>query len=139
MTDLTAEEYKSCRDLFLENVRAMERNEIYALGAIGAVMVYAISASDPWVAIPSSLIPLAIAVIGRMRYLGFGITAKALNSYLEQVEKEQDGIGWICFQRGTDAGGYLRQSRFLLWRVLVMAACTFALLITLRASIDLWN
>jgi len=136
MTDLLAEEYKGCRDLFLENVRAMERNEIYSLGAIGAVMVYAVSATDPRIAIPSSLIPLAISVIGKMRYIGFGITAGSLNSYIQKLEAEHDDIGWTTFQRANATGSYLRKSRFLLWRWLFWGSAVFAVLVISQALIS---
>ena len=127
---LRPEEYKRCWDLFIENIKAVERNEIYAVGAIAAVMGFSLSSHEPLVSIGSSLVAILIAYLGRMRYVGFGIIAGALNAYIQETEQQARIIGWVTYQRQADVGGHLRRMRFLLWKVLLASTTAFALFVT---------
>jgi hypothetical protein len=56
---LLVEEYKSCRDLIKTNIEIIEKSEVYAVGAVGAIAVFSLSSSVPIVATVSAWIPLA--------------------------------------------------------------------------------
>lgn len=133
MADLASEEYQSCRNLFLENVRAIERNEIYCIGASAVVIVFALAQQALATALPAAFVPLFVNILGRMRFIGFGIIASTLNDYLQKLEEADASIGWVSFQRGQQAGGPLQRSRFLLWRMLIGLSAVFPIVVILQA------
>lgn len=127
--EFNREEYVQCWGLLLENIRAIERNELYSIGAIAGVMAFSISLKNPMLAMASSAITLFISYLGRMRYFGFGVTAGALNEYILSVEGSADRVGWVGFQRSREVGKRLRDMRFFLWKVIILVSWTFVALL----------
>jgi hypothetical protein len=96
---LGAEEYQHCRELMLENIRAMDRNEIYTLGAVAVTTGFSLSSTSDAVAFGSAFIPLALTWIARLRYIGLGNFVRSINDYLREMEFLNPSIGWTTFQR----------------------------------------
>jgi len=137
-TDLSVEEYNHCRELLLENVRAMDRNEVYTLGAVGATVVFSLAATNAVVAAASAAIPLALSIVARLRYRSIGIMTRVLNSYVAQLEKANPSIGWTTFHRKRKAGVSLRENRVMLWQWLMWGSAAFLVFRLLSVSYDLW-
>ena len=127
--ELRLEDYKCAWELFLENVRAVERNETYAIGAVAVVMSFSIASKDPVFAVGSSVLTLLIAYIGRIRYVGLGIIAREINNYLLLVEQRMGVEGWQTFRRSTEVGNRLRKGRLFLWNALFCALAAFIVLV----------
>jgi|tagenome__1003787_1003787.scaffolds.fasta_scaffold20988451_7 hypothetical protein len=123
--DLSAEEYRHCRELLLENVRSMDRNEIYTLGAVAVTMVFSLTATNPAVAIGSAMIPLALSYMARLRYMGIGIMTRTLNTFMVRMVKANPSISWTTFERSAKAGKFLRENRVFFWYVLMGGSAVF--------------
>ena len=123
--DLSAEEYAHTRQLIIENIRSMDRNEVYTLGAVALTMAFSLSASRADIAIGSAVIPLALTYVARLRYLGIGIMIRTLNDFTRRKEQLNSSISWTTFQREVGAGRELRRNRFLFWRALLIGSAAF--------------
>ena len=117
---LAIEEYKSCRDLIAKNIDIIEKNEVYGVGAAGAVAVFSLSATDRTVCLVGSYLPLAISVVGLVRYFGIDRTIHKINNYLEGVEARYEGVlGWTRSYRSANKVRWLKGSRYLIWTILI--------------------
>lgn len=133
---LLIEEYKSCRDLIAKNIDIMEKTEVYAVGAGAAV--FAFSASSPvWVvAFGSALIPLVIAGLGYLRFVGLDDTINKINDYLVTLEKKYKTINWTTFYRKANQKKTLKKTRQSFWGVFAAVSFFFALFMAIAAPLS---
>lgn len=117
---LLIEEYKSCRELIKTNIEIIEKSEIYAVGAVGAIAVFSISSSIEVVAKVSAWIPLAIALLGLVRFIGVDSTIDKINNYLVQVETQHPKLQWTSFYRASNKHKLLKKTRYAIWVVLII-------------------
>src|SRR6266481_5258942 len=96
---LLVEEYKSCRDLIAKNIDIIEKTEVYAVGASAAIIVFSLSATIRTVGVVSAWLPLVIAVLGFVRFLGLDDTIDKINNHLINLEGKYDSINWTTFYR----------------------------------------
>lgn len=116
---LLIEEYKSCRDLIKTNIEIIEKSEVYAVGAVGAIVVFSISSSVEMVAKVSAWIPSIIAGLGLVRFYGVDSTIDKINSYLVTIETTYPEIQWTTFYRTHNKRKVLKGTRYAIWIVLL--------------------
>jgi hypothetical protein len=116
---LLVEEYKSCRDLIQTNIEIIEKSEVYAVGAVGAIAVFSLSSSVEMVAKVTSWIPLIIACLGIVRFYGVDSTIDKINNYLVTVEASHPEINWTTFYREHNKRKILKSTRYAIWIILI--------------------
>lgn len=123
---LAVEEYKSCRDLIAKNIEIIEKNEVYAVGSSAAVAVFSISQHDRLVCLAASYLPLAISILGFLRFFGVDQTIRKINNYLVTVERRHEALmGWTQFYRAANKLKWLKWSRYLIWGILFFLSVVF--------------
>ncbi len=116
---LKIEEYKFCKQQIMENIKIMNQIEIYVIGAIAAVYVFAIAQRDIAVATSAVAIASLIALLGAVRVRALDQTIRVLNDYVQKIEKNELDIGWTSFYR-QKRSRYMNWSRIVLWVSLVL-------------------
>jgi hypothetical protein len=123
---LLIEEYKSCRDLIAKNIDIIEKTEFYAVGSSAAVAVFSISQTERLICLTASYLPLAIAILGLLRFLGIDSTIRKINNYLIDVEKRyKSQIGWTHSYRAQNTFKSLKYSRYAIWIILLGLSVIF--------------
>jgi hypothetical protein len=122
------EEYKSCRQQILEDIKWMDQLEIYCFGAVAAVYVFVFTQTQPVLIRVLMLIPLAIAMAGAMRTLALDKTIGILNDYLEQIEKKHPEIGFTTYYR-ANRSAVMKASRYMVWGFLPIVTLVFGLVV----------
>jgi hypothetical protein len=122
---LLLEEYKSCRDLLKTNIDIMEKSEIFVVGAAAAAAAFCLSSKNETVVLLSSYLPLALSVLGLIRFLGLNSVIGTINNYIEGVEKNHKAINWTTYYRNK-RGRMLFLSRWAFWILLVGGSLAFA-------------
>jgi hypothetical protein len=123
---LLIEEYKSCRDLIARNIDIIERTEVYAVGAAAASATFSLAATDSLLSDATCWIPLAISLLGLIRYIGIDSTIHKINNYLEEVERKYPLLGWTRSYRKQNKWKILKATRYVIWGVSVAASIGFA-------------
>lgn len=122
---LIIEEYKSCRELIGRNIEIIEKNEVFVVGACGAVFIYSLSASSHQVATLTSWLPVIISILGYIRYYGLDKTISFINDYLMALERGYPSLGWTGFYRFKNQDRILKRTRQLFWIVLFVICVVF--------------
>jgi hypothetical protein len=118
-------EYEYCRNLLLQYVQSIDRNEIYTLSAVAITMGFSLSSTNRTVAIGSSLVPAALVTLAYLRYRGIAKMCGTITEFLIAREKDNPSINWSTHQRTTSAGTELRISRKRLWWGLTIGCFAF--------------
>ncbi len=110
---LGVEEYKSCRDLISKNIDIVEKTEVYAIGAAAASAAFCLThLKDTVVRDASAILPLAVSVVGLLRYVGVDRTISKINRYLRLVElRHKRHIGWSRYYKRVNKIKWLKGSR----------------------------
>ena len=134
---LAIEEYKSLRSLIEKNIDIMEKNEVYALGAAGALFVFSISATSRPVALAAAWTPLLIAFVGWLRFLGLDKAIDITNDYFLYKEIQYGEIEWVSWykRQNIETGKILKRSRILFWIVFKIACIGFGGFMTAKAPL----
>jgi hypothetical protein len=133
---LLVEEYKSCRDLIIKNIDIIEKTEVYAVGASAAIFVFSLSATARTVGVLSAWLPLVIAILGFMRFLGLDDTIDKINNHLVNLEKKHKSINWTTFYREHNKKKFLKKTRYSIWFLLMIVSTGFGVYMTLEAPIS---
>jgi hypothetical protein len=127
---LLIEEYKSCRDLIGKNIDIIEKTEVYAAGAAGAVALFSLSATQWIVAATSSWLPFVISILGVLRFMGIDGTIDKINNYLVSVEKRYPKLNWTSSYREQNQYKVLKKSRYGFWVILALFGLALGILTT---------
>jgi hypothetical protein len=121
---LILEEYKSCRQQIIENIRWMDQLEIYSVGAVAAVYVFIFTQTKPILIELLSFIPPFIVLAGALRTAAIDRTIGVLNNYIVEVEKKNPEIGFTRFYR-QHRSWVMKSSRYTVWGVLLVLTFGF--------------
>jgi hypothetical protein len=127
---LQIEEYKICKQQILDNIKSMDQLEIYSVGAIAAVFVFALSQTHAVVITFAIALSFLIASLGFVRFAALDKMIGILNDYVQTVEESTKEIGWTKYYR-TKRTQYMKWSRYIVWAVLLGVTTSF-LIIVLR-------
>lgn len=133
---LLVEEYKSCRDLIKTNIDIIEKSEVYAVGAAAAAAVYCLSSTTELVQKAACWLPLVIAIIGGLRFVGIDATISKINNYLVSIEKMYPEIGWTRSYRLQNEWKVLKLSRYSIWLILADCGMSFGLYVWRNAPLS---
>jgi hypothetical protein len=133
---LLVEEYKSCRDLIAKNIDIMEKTEVYAVGASAAIIVFSLSATVRAVGVVSAWLPLVIAILGFVRFLGLDDTIDKINNHLIELERKYASINWTTFYREHNKKKVLKKTRYGIWFALMIVSLVFAFYMTFEAPVS---
>lgn len=125
---LRTEEYKVCKQQILENIKAMDQLEIYSVGAIAGVFVFALSQSDKNIVVLAVMLACLIALLGFLRFWALDSTIGVLNDYVQGLEKQIEKIGWTTFYREKRTT-FMSWSRWIVWCVLLFLTFSFQLIV----------
>ena len=118
-------EYEYLRNLMLEYVRSIDRNEIYTLGAAAVTMGFSLSSTNQAIAIGSALIPFVLILLAYSRYRGIATMCGTITDFMLERERVNRSIIWSSYQREVGAGSSLRKNRMLLWKALIAGSAIF--------------
>ncbi len=125
---LALEEYKSCRQQILEDIKWMDQLEIYAVGAVAAVYVFIFTQTRPVLIELLSLIPPFIVLAGALRTSALDKTIGVLNDYLARQEEQYPEIGFTTYYR-ANRSPIMKTSRYIVWGVLLFLSIGFELIV----------
>ncbi|WP_047310070.1 hypothetical protein [Rhodopseudomonas palustris] len=112
---LKQEEYKICKQQVLENIKAMDQLEVYAVGAIAAIFVFALTQTERLIVVLAISTAFMVVVYGFVRFKALDHVIGVLNDYVEKLEDDSsNSIGWTKYYRGNRSP-YMRHSRHLVW------------------------
>jgi hypothetical protein len=117
--DLSLEDFKSCRELLVENIRIMERNETAVVAAVGATITFGVASADPLFTAHLVILP-TIIVLGYLRFLGLRHVIHLADEFTLKIEANLP-IGWATYYRAKSTG-LLGRSRHAFWGVLALLA-----------------
>ena|SRR5712692_1870363 len=121
------EEYKFCKEHILENIRWMDKLEVYVVGAVAAVYVFIFSQTGAILAEFLSLIPFTIVLLGALRTIAIDQTIRVLNNYIEDIETKNPEIGFTGYYR-TSRSFAMKSSRYAVWGMLLVLTLFFQIL-----------
>ena len=124
--DLVIEEYRACRDLIGRNIEIIERNEVYVVGACAVVFVFSIDKGDNLLTLITAFLPLALALIGRKRYIALDETISTINKYLIIQETRYGAISYSSYYEGHKKRHNLGNACRSVWTILIWASLIFA-------------
>ena len=124
---LETSEYEYCRNLMLQYVQSIDRNEIYTLGAVAVTIGFSLSSTNPAVAIGSAIVPPVLILLSYWRYRGIASMCHAITEFMLRREDGNPSIEWSSYQRSTQAGTELRVTRKRLWWALTVGCIAFLL------------
>jgi hypothetical protein len=123
-------DYEFCQKLLIENISIIERMEIYATGAIAATIVFSASTEGTSLAYVSSLVPILIALIGCLRWIGLSTTISTIGDYLAKYDETLANGGWTKYYRDNKKTwrktSILKLSRHAIWVILLLVSVGFA-------------
>ncbi|MEA2991111.1 MAG: hypothetical protein QOD40_31 [Alphaproteobacteria bacterium] len=115
---LLLEEYKSCRMQILENIKWMDKLEVYTAGGIAAIYVFMFTLKKSefvtWVA----MVPFILSLAAMLRSLAIDRTIKVINDYLVHLESKYPEIGFTTFYR-RNRFPMMKFSRQYVWILLI--------------------
>jgi len=132
---LVIEEYKSCRELLSKNIDIIEKTEVYAVGAAAAASAFCLSSTVDAVARFSCWLPLAISVLGLVRFVGIDATIGKINNYLVSIETKYPVISWTQSYRQQNTIKVLKGSRYIIWVVLILCSIAFGIYIAIHGAL----
>ena len=116
--DLSVENFKVCRELIVENIRIMERNETYVVGAVAAIIGFGIAQQDRTIFIIHALVAAVVVALGALRFAGLHHVIQLGDEYSRIVEKElATKVRWATYYQ-EHTHGTLGKSRLAFWIVL---------------------
>jgi len=130
---LSVEEYKSCKQQLIEDIKWMDQLEVYTVGAVAAVYVFVFSQAKPVLAEILCFIPPFIALAGALRTVALDQTIKVLNDYIVEVEKKNPEIGFTTFYR-RHRSFVMKASRYTVWSILLILTFGFQFLVVWRGA-----
>ena len=125
---LAIEEFKSCKQQILEDIKWMDQIEIYSVGAIAAVYVFAFTQAKPLLIEFICFIPPFIALAGALRTLALDQTIRVLNDYLVSIEGSNSTIGYTGYYR-KHRSFVMKASRYVVWGTLLLLTFGFEYLV----------
>jgi hypothetical protein len=125
---LMLEEYKTCKQQIVEDIKWMDQLEIYTVGAVAAVYVFAFSQTKPLLVELLSLIPPFILLAGALRTAALDSTIGVLNDYIVNIEDKNPQIGFTRFYR-DNRSFVMKGSRYLVWATLLLLTIGFEILV----------
>jgi hypothetical protein len=102
------------------------------VGAVGAIAVFSLSSSVAIVATVSAWIPLAVALLGIVRFYGIDSTIDSINNYLMSIETSHPKIQWTTFYREHNKNKILKKTRYAIWVALIVLGIVLGALTTCR-------
>ncbi len=125
---LSIEEYKSCKQHIVEDIKWMDQLEVYTVGAVAAVYVFVFSQAKPTLAVLLCFIPPFIVLAGALRTLALDKTIGVLNDYVVELERKNPEIGFTTFYR-KNRSFVMKGSRYAVWSVLLILTFGFPILV----------
>jgi hypothetical protein len=126
---LALEEYKICKQQIIEDIKWMDQLEIYTVGAVAAVYVFAFTQAKPSILVELlCAIPPFIALAGALRTAALDRTIGVINDYVVQIEEKNPQIGFTKFYR-RNRSFVMKASRYAVWGLLLLLTFGFELFV----------
>jgi hypothetical protein len=122
-------EFQSLRLQILENIKAMDQNEIYMLGAVAAVYVLIFQETTAAKLVPMIIwAPCVLVLAGYLRFLALDAIIGTINNYLETKEGTGD---WVRFYR-KERKPLMRESRHFFWTLVGSVTLVSAIIVSCK-------